>query len=156
LRLWFSGLWLHVAWQIATSVLEEPAASIIRVGKLRKSSARRATQLLNLRPYKTTVIQALQPCDPTSRVHFCSWFLHSCHQRWDRSAIDRDSIFNTSCDLWIVNHFILNVTGQQAYWFTSKIRMCLRVSGALVAVKCTAMNQSTKVRTFLYNCIIVK
>jgi thioesterase domain-containing protein len=41
------------------------------------SSAGRATQLLKLRPYKTTVIHALQPRDPASRVHFCSWFLQS-------------------------------------------------------------------------------
>jgi hypothetical protein len=42
-----------------------------------KSSARRATQLLKLRPYKTTVIHVLQPHDPASRVHFFSWFLQS-------------------------------------------------------------------------------
>jgi hypothetical protein len=42
-----------------------------------KSSARRETQLLKLRPYKTRVIQILQPCDPASRVHFCNWFLQS-------------------------------------------------------------------------------
>jgi hypothetical protein len=42
-----------------------------------KSSVRTATQLLNLRPYKTTVINALQPRDPASRVHFCSWILQS-------------------------------------------------------------------------------
>jgi hypothetical protein len=36
-----------------------------------------ATQLLKLRPYKTTVIYALQPCDSASRVRFCSWFLQS-------------------------------------------------------------------------------
>jgi hypothetical protein len=42
-----------------------------------KSSARRATQLLKLRPYKTTVIHTSQPCNPASRVHFCSWFLQS-------------------------------------------------------------------------------
>jgi hypothetical protein len=41
------------------------------------STARMATQLLKLRPYKTTVIHALQPCDPASRLHFCSWFLQS-------------------------------------------------------------------------------
>jgi hypothetical protein len=34
-------------------------------------------QLLKLRPYKTTVIHALQPCNPDSRIHFCSWFLQS-------------------------------------------------------------------------------
>jgi hypothetical protein len=42
-----------------------------------KSSAGMATQLLKLRPYKTTVIHALQPRDTASRVHFCSWFLQS-------------------------------------------------------------------------------
>jgi biotin operon repressor len=43
-----------------------------------KSSARRATQLLKLRPYKTTVIHTrLQSCDPASSAHFSSWFLHS-------------------------------------------------------------------------------
>jgi hypothetical protein len=39
------------------------------------SSARRATQLQKLRPYKIAVIHALQPRDPAGRVHFCSWFL---------------------------------------------------------------------------------
>jgi hypothetical protein len=42
-----------------------------------KFSARMATQLLKLRPYKTTVIHALQLRNPIHRVHFCSWFLQS-------------------------------------------------------------------------------
>jgi hypothetical protein len=42
-----------------------------------KPSARMATQLLKLKPYKTTHTRALQPRDPASRVHFCSWFLQS-------------------------------------------------------------------------------
>jgi hypothetical protein len=42
-----------------------------------KSGARRLTQLLELRPYKTATIHALQPRDPASRVHFYSWFLQS-------------------------------------------------------------------------------
>jgi hypothetical protein len=42
-----------------------------------KSSARMATWLLKLRPYKTTVIHTLQPCDSAGRVRFCSWFLQS-------------------------------------------------------------------------------
>jgi hypothetical protein len=42
-----------------------------------KYSTRSATQLLKLRPYKTTVIHALQPRDPATRVHYCSWFLQS-------------------------------------------------------------------------------
>jgi hypothetical protein len=40
-----------------------------------KSSARTATQLLKLRPYKTTAIHALRPRNPGSRFHFCSCFL---------------------------------------------------------------------------------
>jgi transcriptional antiterminator len=42
-----------------------------------KSSVRTATQLLKLRPYKTSVIHALQQRDTAGRVHFCSWFLQS-------------------------------------------------------------------------------
>jgi hypothetical protein len=42
-----------------------------------KSSARTATQLLKLRPYKITAIHALQPRDPASRIRLCSWFLQS-------------------------------------------------------------------------------
>jgi hypothetical protein len=39
-----------------------------------KFSARTVTQF---RPYKTTVIHALQLRDPASSVHFCNWFLPS-------------------------------------------------------------------------------
>jgi hypothetical protein len=42
------------------------------------SSTGMATQLLKLRPYKTTAIQqTLQPRDPASKVHFYSWVLQS-------------------------------------------------------------------------------
>jgi hypothetical protein len=41
-----------------------------------KSSAGTARQLLKLRPYKT-LTHFLQPGDPASRVHSCSWFLQS-------------------------------------------------------------------------------
>jgi hypothetical protein len=36
-------------------------------------------KLLNLLQYKVIVFYALQPCDPRSRIHFCSWFLQSVH-----------------------------------------------------------------------------
>jgi hypothetical protein len=42
-----------------------------------KFSARRATQLPKLRPYKTTAIHALKLQVPAAKVHFCSWFLQS-------------------------------------------------------------------------------
>jgi hypothetical protein len=42
-----------------------------------KSSARTATQLLKLRPYKTTAIHALQPSDSASSVRFCNWFIQT-------------------------------------------------------------------------------
>jgi hypothetical protein len=42
-----------------------------------------------------------------------------------------NSIFNTICDLWIVNYsyFIPNVIGLQACWFIGKIRMRLAADG---------------------------
>jgi hypothetical protein len=54
--------------------------------------------------------------------------------------------------LWSVNcnYFIPNVTGQQPYWFISKIRMHLTASVAPVTMKCSALNRSTNVRTSLY------
>jgi hypothetical protein len=51
--------------------------SLKRLGQetgVSKSSARRATQLLKLRSYKTTAILALQPGHPASRVHFAVGF----------------------------------------------------------------------------------
>jgi hypothetical protein len=56
-----------------------PRKSLKRLAQetgMSKSSARRATQLLKLRPYKT-VIHSSQPLDPASRVYSCSWFLQS-------------------------------------------------------------------------------
>jgi hypothetical protein len=49
------------------------------------------------------------------------------------------------------NYFIPNVIGQRAYWFISRIRICFTAGSAPVAVKCSAMNQATKLRTCLYN-----
>jgi hypothetical protein len=48
------------------------------------------------------------------------------------------------------NYFIPNIISQQAYWFIGKICIDLTASGALVAVKCSTMNRSTKVQTSLY------
>jgi hypothetical protein len=50
-----------------------------------KSSARTATQLLKLRPYKTTVIQALQRS--SSQCSFLQLFSTVCCLAWDRSAL---------------------------------------------------------------------
>jgi hypothetical protein len=57
-----------------------PTKSLKRLAKqtgMFKSSVRRATQFLALRPYKTTVIHDIQPRVPASRIHFCSLFLQS-------------------------------------------------------------------------------
>jgi hypothetical protein len=48
-----------------------PAQSVWSVTVERKKE----TQLLQLKPYKTMVIHALQLRNPASRVHFCCWFL---------------------------------------------------------------------------------
>jgi hypothetical protein len=53
-----------------------------------KSSTRRASQLLKLRPYKTTVIHALQPRDPARHGSSLQLVSTVCRRRRDRSAID--------------------------------------------------------------------
>jgi hypothetical protein len=63
----------HTTRKLLTRLTHENEAS--------KSCGRRATQLLKLRPYKTTVTQVTQPRHPASRVHFCSWFLQSVDER---------------------------------------------------------------------------
>jgi hypothetical protein len=42
-----------------------------------ETSGRRATKLLQLRPCKTSVVDALKEHDPVARIHFCNWFLQS-------------------------------------------------------------------------------
>jgi transposase len=52
-----------------------PRKSLTRLAQetgVSRSSARTATKLLKLRPYKTAIIHALQPRDAGSRYHFCS------------------------------------------------------------------------------------
>jgi hypothetical protein len=63
-----------------TRIEHTPRKSLKRIAQetgVSKSNARSSTQLLKLRPGKTTVIHVLQPRDSTSRVHFCCWFLQS-------------------------------------------------------------------------------
>lgn len=36
-------------------------------------SAATATTLLNLKQFKTVVVQELQPCDPAKSMKFCNW-----------------------------------------------------------------------------------
>jgi hypothetical protein len=55
----------------------KPLKRIVQATEVSESSARTAKQLVKLRPYKATVIHALQPRDPANRVNFCSWFLQS-------------------------------------------------------------------------------
>jgi hypothetical protein len=66
---------------IGTRLEHTPRKSLQRLAEgsgVSKSSARSATQLLKLGPYKTTVIHALQLHDPASMVYFCVWFLQCC------------------------------------------------------------------------------
>jgi hypothetical protein len=42
-----------------------------------KSSAAKVMRLLELQPYKATVVHALQPRDPASSINLCNWFLQS-------------------------------------------------------------------------------
>jgi hypothetical protein len=72
---------------VTGAILERtPRKSLKRVVEetgVSKSSARRATQLPKLRPYKTTVIHALEPRNTASRVAFFQLVSTVC-----RSAVD--------------------------------------------------------------------
>jgi hypothetical protein len=65
---------------IGTRLEHTPSKSLkclVQETGVSKSSARRATQLLKLRPYKTRLMPILQPHDPPRRVHFCNWSVQS-------------------------------------------------------------------------------
>jgi hypothetical protein len=67
-------------YDIGARLQHTPRKSLKRLAQetgVSKPSARTATQLLMLRPYKTTVIHASEPRDSASRFRFYSWFLQS-------------------------------------------------------------------------------
>jgi hypothetical protein len=66
--------------------------------------------LLQLKPYKSVVIHALQLHDPTSRVHCCSWFL----QCTTEDEIDLQPTF-FSDEAWFHLHGYIN-TKNIPYW----------------------------------------
>jgi hypothetical protein len=76
-----------------------------------KSSARTATQLLKLRPYKTTAIYALELRDSASRVRFFSWFLQSVVE----GEIDPQLTFLSDEAAWFHLHGYIN-TQINRYW----------------------------------------
>jgi hypothetical protein len=61
--------------------------------------ARTASQLLKLRPCKTTANYALQQRDPASSDHFCSWLLQSVVEGEIDQQFTGTAFSNTSCDL---------------------------------------------------------
>jgi hypothetical protein len=77
-----------------------------------KSSARRATQLLKLRPRKTKAINALQLRNSPSRVYFCSWFLKSVVE----GEIDPQLIF-FSDEAWFRLQGYINTLNNH-YWIS--------------------------------------
>jgi hypothetical protein len=50
-----------------------------RQTRVSKTSARSATKLLQLRPYKTAVVHALIEHHLVARINACNWFLQSVH-----------------------------------------------------------------------------
>jgi hypothetical protein len=203
---------------IGNKLEHTPRKSLKRLAQetwVSKSSARGATQLLKLKPCKTTVIYAsLRARNLARRIHFCSWFPqsvakgeinpqltffsdeawfhlqgytnmqnncywnsqnpHLAHEVplhpvkvgvWCAVSARRSGVpmfFNETihCErylhvdgqhfqhLWSVNcnYFITNVIGYHACWFIGKICTCITASGALVAVKCKAMEPVNKVK----------
>jgi hypothetical protein len=72
------------------------------------------------------------------------------HRTRDRSAIDEDSVFNTSCDMWIVTTF-RTLSAKRHIDSSAKFVCTSQPTMHPVAVKCSAMNRPTKVRTSLNN-----
>jgi hypothetical protein len=87
-----------------------------------KPSARRATQLLKRRRYKTTVIHArLAGREPASGVHLCSWFV----QFVVEGEIDPQlTLF--SDEAWFHFHVCVN-TQNNRYWSSQKPRLIQEV-----------------------------
>lgn len=68
--------------EVGARLEHTPQKSLRRLAQevnISKSAAFVATKLLKLKPYKVTVVHALQPQDPVSRVNYCNWFLQSVH-----------------------------------------------------------------------------
>jgi hypothetical protein len=69
---------------IKSTYKNSPCTCTYRLNRLEetgisKSTTAIAMKLLKLLLYKETVVHALQPCYPASRVNFCNWFLQSVH-----------------------------------------------------------------------------
>jgi hypothetical protein len=57
-----------------------PQKSLRRLAQetgISKSSRAKATKLLQLRPYKATVVHALQPRDSANKINFCNWLMQT-------------------------------------------------------------------------------
>jgi hypothetical protein len=69
-------------YKIRAGLEQTPQKSLRRLVQetdISKSSAAKAMKLLKLLPCRATVVHALQPRDPASRINFCNWFLQSVH-----------------------------------------------------------------------------
>jgi hypothetical protein len=59
----------HLLYKILKHLAQEVGIS--------KGTMRSTTELFKLWPYKTTIVQSLQPCDLVARLNFCNWYLQS-------------------------------------------------------------------------------
>ncbi|KAJ4430323.1 hypothetical protein ANN_22536 [Periplaneta americana] len=67
---------------VGAQLEHSPRKSLRRLAQevnISKTSAFVATKLLKLKPFRITVVHALQPEDPVSRVNYCNWFVQSVH-----------------------------------------------------------------------------
>jgi hypothetical protein len=55
-------------------------ARLVQQDDISVSSARTATKLLKLCPYKITHVHLLQPRELATRIHFCSWFVQAVNE----------------------------------------------------------------------------
>ena len=75
----------HILWKNLTKLLligDIPKKILNRLAQqsgVCASSARKTAKLLNLRPWKTTVVRELYDTDCEARLGFANWYLHVVH-----------------------------------------------------------------------------
>jgi hypothetical protein len=117
-----------------------------------KSSAKTATQLLQVEPCKTVVIHDLQPRVPDSKDHFCSWFLESVVE----GEIDPQLTF-FSDEAWFHLQGYIN-TNNNPYWSSQNPHLTHEVPRypVKIGVWCAASAKRIVVPVFLTKQLIAK
>ncbi|XKL65621.1 hypothetical protein PGB90_009041 [Kerria lacca] len=85
--------------EIGTALQISPHSSLRRVAQQTGTSlksTRRATKMLQHRPYRVSVLHELKPADCPKRIHFCKWLLNVC-----RNNVREFDNFFFSDEAWV-------------------------------------------------------